>query len=521
MTPYQLFVFILIIQIIHYLGTWKLYQKAGRKAWEAAIPVYNAFVLMKIINRPWWWVILLFLPLVNVLMFPVVWVETLRSFGRKSAIDTILGVATLGLYIFYINYFVDVKHIENRSLKPTNPVDDFINSILFAVVIATAVHTYVIQPFIIPSSSLEKSLLTGDFLFVSKLHYGVRTPSTAISFPMVHDTIPVVKSRSYFKDFQIPSIRLPKFQQIKNNDIVVFNWPTDTVYQFRDPLKRYTEKPTDKKTNYVKRAIGIPGDTLEIKSGDVYINGSKLAIDDREFLQYSYRMSCSQPLADLYLQKDLKIAPNDYQRNNTATEFYFVSLTDAMYHTLKEHPNVRRIEKILNENSNTAIFPHDKDWGLDNLGPLYIPQQGITIDLTKDNISTYFAAIRDYEGNDVSVIGDEIRINGKIEKKYTFKQDYYWMMGDNRHNSEDSRYWGFVPADHIVGKPVFIWMSLDPNVPSSKLFDKIRWERLFTTVHGSGKAFSFFPFFAIALVGWFVYSFRKNRKEKKDAYKNL
>ncbi|HBR54362.1 MAG TPA: signal peptidase I, partial [Flavobacteriaceae bacterium] len=170
--------FILIVQVIHFLGTWKLYRNAGRKAWEAAVPVYNAGVLMKIINRPWWWTLLLFIPIVNLIMFPVIWVETLRSFGRNSSVDTALGLLTFGLYIYYINYTQDVTHIADRSLKPRTSTGEWVSSILFAVVAATIVHTYVMQPFTIPTSSLEKSLLVGDFLFVSKFHYGARIPMT-------------------------------------------------------------------------------------------------------------------------------------------------------------------------------------------------------------------------------------------------------------------------------------------------------------------------------------------------------
>src|SRR5690554_4308917 len=188
------FVFFLIVQVVHFTGTWKLYKKAGREAWEAAVPVYNAVVLMKIINRPWWWTILLFIPIVNLIMFPVVWVETLRSFGRNSTTDTVLVLITFGLYIYYINYTQNLTYIEDRSLKPRTSLGEWVSSILFAVVAATIVHGYLIQPFTIPTSSLEKTLLVGDFLFVSKFHYGARAPMTAVSVPMTHDTIPDRKS---------------------------------------------------------------------------------------------------------------------------------------------------------------------------------------------------------------------------------------------------------------------------------------------------------------------------------------
>ena len=219
MTFTTLLIFILLVQVIHFLGTWKLYIKAGRKAWEAAIPIYNAIVLMKIINRSPWWTLLLFIPIVNLIMFPVIWVETLRSFGRNSNTDTFLGVCTFGLYIYYINYTQDVTYISDRSLKPRTAAGEWISSILFAVVAATIVHTYVMQPFTIPTSSLEKTLLVGDFLFVSKFHYGARMPMTAISFPMVHDSIPVIGTKSYLDQPQLPYFRLPGFQKIKRNEI--------------------------------------------------------------------------------------------------------------------------------------------------------------------------------------------------------------------------------------------------------------------------------------------------------------
>ena len=203
MTFQQWFIFFLIIQVIHFLGTWKLYVKAGRKAWEAAVPVYNAIVLMQIINRPKWWVILLFIPIINLLMFPILWVETIRSFGKNSNMDTILVIATLGFYIYYINYLVDVEYIEDRSLKPRTATGEWVSSIAFAIIAATIVHTYVMQPYTIPTSSLEKTLLIGDFLFVSKFHYGARVPMTTVAAPMVHDTLPFVKIRSYLNKPQV------------------------------------------------------------------------------------------------------------------------------------------------------------------------------------------------------------------------------------------------------------------------------------------------------------------------------
>ena len=303
MTLTQLFIVILIIQIIHGLGTWKLYIKAGRQAWEAFVPVYNAVILMKIIKRPWYWTILLFLPIVNLIMFPVVWVETARSFGKNSTTDTLLALFTLGFYNYYLNYAVDVVHVKDRSLHPKTPLGDWVSSILFAIVAATVVHTYLIQPYTIPTSSLEKSLLVGDFLFVSKFHYGARVPMSTIAAPMVHDTIPIINKKSYLYDdnvenrntsfinkLSLPYLRIPGFQDIKHNDIVVFNWPVDTLYNMYKTADRNYYKPIDKKTNYVKRAVGVPGDSLEVRNGYVYINGKQNALPDRAKLQFSYKV---------------------------------------------------------------------------------------------------------------------------------------------------------------------------------------------------------------------------------------
>src|SRR5690606_21280214 len=208
--------------------------------------------------------------------------------GKSSTFDSILVILTLGFYIYYINYFEDVTYKEDRSLHPPTAAGEWISSILFAVVAATIVHTYIMQPFTIPTSSLEKTLLVGDYLFVSKFHYGARTPMTPIAFPMVHDTIPILGVKSYLKEPQIPYFRLPGFEDVERNDIVVFNWPVDTVRQFFDRSGASYDKPIDKKSNYVKRAVGMPGDSLKIVDGKIFIDGEPLQLPDRAKPQYSY-----------------------------------------------------------------------------------------------------------------------------------------------------------------------------------------------------------------------------------------
>lgn len=511
MTLAQWFIFFLILQVIHGLGTWKLYIKAGRKAWEAFVPVYNAIILMKIINRPWWWTILLFVPIVNLIMFPVVWVETARSFGRNSGLDTFLAVVTFGLYIYYINYALDVSHVKDRSLHPKSAAGDWVSSILFAIVAATIVHTYFIQPFTIPTSSLEKTLLVGDFLFVSKMHYGPRIPMTTVAAPMVHDTIPVAKVKSYLPYPQLPYMRIPGFEKIEHNDIVVFNWPVDTMLNMYHTDKYYY-KPIDKKTNYVKRAVGLPGDSLSIKDGYVYINGKQNALPDRARVQFSYDITFKraiQPAEIVALLKRYDIT-DGLGYGSTPSSYMIPAATTEAIERLKNHPDVAEISVLKDSigQYESQIFPRDPSysWNNDFFGPLYIPKAGATIDLNVEVLPLYRRAITEHEGHELSVNGNQISIDGKPATTFTFTKDYYWMMGDNRHNSQDSRYWGFVPFDHVVGKPVLIWMSWDSD-------GKPRWERFFTTVGGSGKAVSYLiPVLILGLVIFAYSSWRKKRK---------
>ena len=536
MTFTTLLIFILLVQVVHFLGTWKLYVNAGRKVWEAAVPVYNAIVLMKIINRSPWWTILLFVPIVNLIMFPVVWVETIRSFGKNSNIDTFLVVATFGLYIYYINYTQEVTYIKGRSLKPRTSAGEWTSSILFAIVAATIVHTYVMQPFTIPTSSLEKTLLVGDFLFVSKFHYGARAPMTAVSFPMVHDKVPVLNKKSYLDKPQIPFFRFPGFQKIKHNDIVVFSWPTDTLVVIDDPSKGFMYKPIDKKSNYVKRCVGLPGDTLEVRDGYVFINGKQNELPDRAKIQFRYQINSKEALVKTNNQRKYTQIPSDFITSNfDITDIYlydidrenkmfihYAQMTDETYEKLKSNPKIIEVIKATEEKGkwNPGVFPQDPrfNWNTKFFGPMFIPKAGATIDISIENIPLYKRVIEVYEGSELGIsnkitqAGTQVFLNGKLLTKYTFLQDYYWMMGDNRDNSQDARMWGFVPFNHVVGKPVFVWMSWDSN--ATGIMNKIRWKRLFTTVGGSGEPVSYFKYFVVVLAAWFAFSYFRKKKKK-------
>ena len=564
MTFIEWFIFFLVIQVIHFAGTWKLYLRANRKAWEAAIPIYNAVILMKIINRPKWWVILLFIPVINQLMFPIVWIETARSFGFNKRKDTALVLLTLGFYLFFINYATNSTYKLNRSLKPRTALGEWVSSIAFAIVAATLVHTYVMQPYTIPTSSLEKTLLVGDYLFVSKFHYGARVPTTTIATPMLHDSIPTAiisekNTKSYLNKPLLPYLRIPGFQKIKRNDIVVFNWPVDTLVHWMDPSKGTDFKPLDKKTNYVKRCVGIAGDTLEVRDGYVYINGKQNILPDRAKLQFYNKVYSEKGLSTQKLlrytdkeferkfiinftsqnqfEKVMRYATNNPEKikdnqfiittsdegvpqwiingyrldiKEISTKIRKANITDEIAAKLRKDSEVDSVVKVINPKGNKGnnMFPQTTNlsWNTDNYGPIYIPKKGTTVPLNMNSIPFYERIIGDYENNQLEVIGEHIFVNGKKSTSYTFKQDYYWMMGDNRQNSLDARSWGYVPFDHVVGKPVLIWFSINEG--------KIRWERLFTTVGGNGEPVSYLMYFLIALAGYIGYSFlRKNKKK--------
>lgn len=538
MTLTQWFIFFLIVQAVHFAGTWKLYVRAGRKAWEAGVPIYNAVVLMGIINRPKWWTILLFVPIVNLIMIPVVWVETARSFGFNSFKDTALTVLTGGLYLYYINYVTDSPHIKGRDINPKSSSGEWTSSLLFAIVAATIVHTYFMQPFVIPSSSLEKTLLVGDWLFVSKFHYGARTPITTVATPMLHDTIYGTKTKSYLTKPQLPYFRLPGFQDIERNDIVVFSWPVDTLVDITPGnMRGSVRKPIDKKSNYVKRAVGVPGDSLEVRNGYVYINGEKNDLPDRARIQFSYTIVSKELLVKRAQDANGNyVFPSDLMNGRYEISDIYLSgvqgdngpyvhtaqASEASIEKLKNNSNIISIERTHYDaiENNKAIFgaKPGRASSVDNFGPIYIPEEGKTVVINPESLPYYKRIIEVYEGyemgreRDITVNGNEILMNGEPLTEYTFEQDYYWLMGDNRHNSQDARAWGYVPFNHVVGKPVFVWFSKDANVPG---LAGIRWDRVFTTVGGEGPLVSYRYWFLGALLLYIGWSFFRKKKQPK------
>ena len=370
------------------------------------------------------------------------------------------------------------------TAKPAAPkrkgaVREWFDSILFAVVAATLIRWLFFEAFTIPTPSMENSLLVGDFLFVSKLHYGTRTPKTPLQVPLTHQTIWGTNIPSYTDAVQLPQYRLPGFSDVKRGDVVVFNYPPELQH------------PVDLKTNYIKRCVGLPGDKLEVRDLQVYANG--VAMENPPRMENEYFVATTTAVNEEKVFKDNGISEyNSYTESFNDTipgndqPGYLVFTTVEIAAKLKTYDFVKSITlvKASKEISEPMLYPNSSifKWNRDNYGPVTVPKKGMTVSMTPENIALYGPVIKNYEENeDVALDEKSVKVAGKVVTSYTFKQDYYFMMGDNRHNSADSRYWGFVPMDHIVGKAVFVWMSIDPD-PTS-FFNKIRWNRLFRIIN--------------------------------------
>jgi len=361
--------------------------------------------------------------------------------------------------------------------KKKSVAREWVDAIIFAVIAATLIRTFFIEAYVIPTPSMERSLLVGDFLFVSKLNYGPRTPITPIAFPFAHHTMPLINTKAYWDGIKLPYYRLPGLSEVKKGDVVVFNYPMDAD----SPLYR----PVDKQENYIKRCQGGPGDTLGVINAQVYVNRKAAPNPPGEQTEYNLVTTGIDINPDIY--KDLSISFYDPGRPSIPT------MTKESAQTLKGYSNIKSISPIIQQRGVSdpynPVFPSkypihvllnkklpDYKWNVDNFGPIIIPKKGWTVKLDSMNFPLYARCIEVYEGNKLQLAGKDILINGVRADSYTFKMNYYWMMGDNRHDSEDSRFWGFVPEDHIVGKALFIWMSWDDN---ESFLSKIRWSRLF------------------------------------------
>ena len=362
------------------------------------------------------------------------------------------------------------KKKEKKEKKKKSELRTWVEAIAFAVVAAHILRTFFIEAYTIPTSSMEKSMLIGDFLFVSKLAYGPRVPMTPVAVPLVHHTIPGTKKKSYSEIVKVPYHRMKGLGDIKRNDCVVFNWPAEKL-----------NRPVDKKENYVKRCVGIAGDKIEIVNGQLMVNDEPQAEPEGMKKQFTYNVKTKgSGLNPKLLYKKFDITEGS--RGSNMNE-YNLFLTDEALEGLNEFKNVKSITQNIDTtyNSPQYYFPNNNDhlWNIDNYGPILIPKKGSIIDLTMENIDLYKDIIEIYEENTLKISENNIYINDSLASSYKFKMNYYWMMGDNRHNSADSRMWGFLPENHVVGKALFVWMSWDKN---GKGLNKIRWDRLFSSV---------------------------------------
>lgn len=513
----------------------------GVKASEAWIPGLNFARWCTLVGREPAFALWLLVPLVNVFIYAGLCVDLARSFGRTSFAHAFLAVVFAPAYFIWLGRQNDAEYrgpvlVAERAyqhsvaeaarrgeqrklerLRADNPYArssgrEWVEAIIFAVFAAALIRLFVFEMYTIPTSSMEGSMLVGDYLLVSKAHYGVRTPQTIAMVPLLHNRLPFDAGESYSEWPSLEMRRLPALENVDRNDPIVFNFPLgDSVYvmpgrtwsaedirfgnaypQHLNAIKRGTEplvtRPVDKKDHYVKRAVAVAGDTLEIRDRDVYINGERAADPPNIQFRYLVTKPAGTPLrygqlADWGVSlEDLGARSEAEAAQLLAGDRFAAVLSAQQRERLVEIVPGIDIEPVVDAPGSAPpmqLFPHDPrnfpNWTKDNYGPIYIPAAGATVALGPRNIALYRRAIEVYEGRDVAVEGGRVLIDGAPVTEYTFAQDYYWAMGDNRHSSEDSRFWGFVPADHIVGKPLFIWMS----AKDGSIFNGVRWERLF------------------------------------------
>lgn len=587
-------VFLLLV-LLSYAGLYKIFEKKGVPGWKGIVPFYNYYEWLKLLEKPWWWVFLMIVPGVNIIMYGVLGYHTALYFGKRKTSDLVAAALMPYLYVVYLGFGKDEKWVGIADLKHKKGgfVKNWLDPLLFAVVAATVIRTFFLEAFTIPTSSLEKSLMVGDFLFVNKFAYGPKIPQTPLAFPFAHHTMPFTKdTKSYLEWLKLPYMRIPGYSKVKNYDIVVFNYPDgDTValgaqnqsyYQLvrtmatiyrqqdmrnGDPLKtdaqyynmgwnyvntpdnrnpysgepfgNVTARPVDKREHYVKRCVAIAGDKLEVRDGDVYINDKKMPMPENAQHHYFVKFYGSMVNEafldkwDIYVDEAsvltaTVVSPEatevkwrtftkpaieepydgDEQKaynmiRNLDTSYYKLNLTAAKAEEIKKLPGCISVELQIDKKGDYQenIFPHKSTypWNNDNFGPLQIPKAGQTIAIDTSNICLYDRLIGVYDGNKLEVKNGKIFINDVESRQYTFKQDYYFMMGDNRHNSADSRSWGMVPFDHVVGKPVFVWFSMkDPeknpisgksilgSLTKNSTEGKFRWNRFFSYVDDKG-----------------------------------
>ncbi|HMH31740.1 MAG TPA: signal peptidase I [Puia sp.] len=511
MTSHQIFILVLIqllILLLPAVGLSKMFEKASVPGWKAFIPFYNTWVMLDLAQRPKHWVFWQFIPVVGWFISMGIFVEFVKTFGKFKVYEHALASLLPVFYFPYIGFNKKEKFMGPEIVKKhkKSAAREWIDAAVFAIVAATLIRTFVFEAYTIPTGSMEKTLLVSDFLFVSKFSYGPRIPNTPLAMPFVHHTLPLVNVKSYVEWIRIPYTRwFPS--PVHRNDVVVFNFPDgDTVinkeeyqseYPYYDKVRDLGGKdynagrqmilndpdeypliirPVDKQENYIKRCTAIAGDTLEIRDQVVFINGKPTPFPPYSETMYTVTTS-GQQLDETVMKEEYDVdvtSPQELQQGAAPNQFRMLLTQIAKEKMLKNGLAKSIVPEIDNQRGQTFPYDNIHPWTFDNYGPIWIPKKGSTITLTADNYNTYERAIRVYEGNKLEWKNGRIFINDKESNQYTFTMNYYWMMGDNRHGSQDSRKWGFVSEDHVVGEAWLIWMSWDKGVRWSRLFKRIR-----------------------------------------------
>lgn len=586
--------FVLVFYLLLSVSLYKVFEKAGEAGWKALVPGLNLVIWCRLIGRQDWWAALLLLPIINIFIFAGMAIDLVRSFGWYKFWQSVAAVVIAPITFFYLGFAKDEKYVgptldlekeyaakieaakeanNRRQLQKLqrenpykkSPTREWVEAVVFAVFAAAFIRMFLIEAYVIPTSSMEGSLLVGDFLFVSKAHYGIRMPQTIAMVPLLHNRIPGLGVESYLEKPSLKYRRMPALESIDHNDPVVFNYPEgDSVYVFPDRTwsvydyrrgsispaaqnaisngqAKLVTRPMDKMDHYIKRCVGLPGDKVEVRNRQLYINDQPA--ENPTYIQFIYHVKSANgpintkdfsdwgisyedlrphgganPKVDPQTGSMLVILneeqaeklrgldpgivaaptkrymltmPENYDPQqltglgiDNANLLYIDQLSMVMQLTDEQAATVQG-DSLVNISPYTAdsgrLFPHDQklfpNWTVDDYGPVFVPKKGQTVDLTPKNMAMYRRVINVYERNQLEERGGKISINGQETNQYTFQQDYFWMMGDNRHNSEDARVWGFVPEDHIVGKPLFIWFS----TREGNIGNGINWDRIFTS----------------------------------------
>lgn len=537
----EVLIFLIVLYLLLSLSMVKLFEKAGVPGWKALVPGLAAVEWCKLVGRKPAYAAWLLFPIVNIFIYAGLCIDLARSFGRHSFWEAALAVVYAPILYYLIGRDNKAKYngpileqerefhrqyaeakakddkaalrrLEANNVFKKSPLREWVEAIIFAVFAAAFIRMFLIEAFVIPTSSMEGSLKVGDYLFVSKAHYGIRTPMTVLQFPLIHNRFSqqsngLLARESYLREPSLPYFRLPALEAIDRNEPVVFNFPAGDsviitpgraydVYQWRremDMLRRLNRplppmppvvvRPIDKKDHYIKRCVAVAGDSLRIRDGQVYINGQPAK--NPQHMQFAYYIRSESGMLNLRKLEEIGVSLNDaipVELPNGELRRYYNLDAEQVAKVKSWGPGIV-LERFEPGARPGYVFPNDAaqygHWTVDNFGPIFIPKKGATVELTPASLPFYERIIRVYEGHQLEVRNGKYLIDGQETSTYTFQQNYYWMMGDNRHNSEDSRIWGYVPEDHVVGKPLFIFFS----TKNANLREGIRWNRLFRSAN--------------------------------------